>query len=465
MEYVTKVLEHYKDEENIVYWDVVNEAVDDNSNSTNIILKYGKSKEFSGWDTYLEDIFTIAREHTNPNVKLCYNDYNAENNNGEINGKTGAVFNIVKDLKEKELIDCVGLQMHVAGDYYPNYEQLTQIISMYEEIGVEVHVTEIDVTMERTESLEKQREIYSDIFRACFDHQNCKVFTVWGARDAESWIDPKNTPLPFDDEMYPKDIYFDMLNYVMDQLPSNASYLVPTATTRPVTASTPDVPNATYLIVPRNYMVSTYVNNWSWDCNVSFDDDSNGVISYRRQGGNFALYYYKGFNAGTLHFEVKADQANVPIKVDIQVAANGSAQLISIIDDIPTDEFGTYEFKIPYIEGGYNRFNIRSVESGDVTLTIKNYYFIPGNNEIIEEEENQISTTTTIITSTDVKIVEPTTTIIEESNIEPTTTIVEEPVIEPTTVSVEAPIVEPTSTTNVDGPVIEPTIFAGPYVY
>ncbi|OUM63267.1 glycoside hydrolase family 10 protein, partial [Piromyces sp. E2] len=191
-------------------WDVINESVTDDSTVDKLKLRVGsdKSSEFKGWDTYTEDLFKLAREHTNPNVKLIYNDYNAENNNGNFKGKTGAVYNYVKEMKEKGVpIDGVGLQMHVSCNYTPNYKQLTELIDMYKEIDVEVHITEIDVTLNGCKTEEKQRELYSEIFKACFDNENCKVFTVWGSYDSESWVGASNKPLPFDENMYPKDIY------------------------------------------------------------------------------------------------------------------------------------------------------------------------------------------------------------------------------------------------------------------
>ncbi|OUM62491.1 glycoside hydrolase family 10 protein, partial [Piromyces sp. E2] len=186
LDYITKVLEHYKDDEDLIYWDVINESVMDNSTSDQINLRTGSStsNEFLGWDTYTEDIFKLAREHTNPNVKLFYNDYNAEANWGKYNDKTGAVYNYIKSMKEKDVpIDGIGFQMHVSCDNAPNYDQFTKLINMYDEIGVEAHVTEIDVTMARCPNLEGQKKVYMDIFKACFDHPNCKVFTVWGAYD------------------------------------------------------------------------------------------------------------------------------------------------------------------------------------------------------------------------------------------------------------------------------------------
>ncbi|ORX43312.1 glycoside hydrolase [Anaeromyces robustus] len=212
-------------------------------------LRYGSddSNEFKGWDTYTEDIFKVAREHTNKNVKLFYNDYNAENNNGNYNGKTGAVFNYIKSMREKDVpIDGVGLQMHISCNYYPNYDQLYELISQYEEIGVEVHITEIDVSMKSCSTLEDQKKLYMDVFKACFDHSNCKVFTVWGAYDSESWVGAENVPLIFDEDIY-----------VMKQLPEDATYPTPTVTTRPTSEPTTgdEEPNTRYILKPGSFML------------------------------------------------------------------------------------------------------------------------------------------------------------------------------------------------------------------
>ena len=56
--------------------------------------------------------FKTARA-ADPNVKLCYNDYNIENWSY---GKTQGVYNMIKDFKSRGVpVDCVGLQTHFTG--------------------------------------------------------------------------------------------------------------------------------------------------------------------------------------------------------------------------------------------------------------------------------------------------------------------------------------------------------------
>ena len=385
-DYLTKVLEHYKDEEDIIYWDVINEAVNDDSTSEKYSLRTGSSdsNEWKGWDTYTEDIFNFVREHTNPNVKLIYNDYNAENNNGLINRKTGAVYNYIKEMKEKGVpIDGVGLQMHIGCNYYPNYEQLTELINMYKEIGVEVHITEIDVSMEKCQTHDQQRKLYMDVFKACFDNENCKVFTVWGAYDTESWIGASNDPLPFDDDMYPKDIYFDMLEYVMNQLPEDATYPTPTVT-KPEpqpTDTDSDLQNAKYVIKPGDYMVNAAWGDWSWGKKEdnSFDDDGNYQASFEEeQYGALSFHSNDKFNGGKIHLELKSDTEGAPIKVIVHTIKSEEFVTVETIESPSTEEMKAYDIDVPAVSGdNYNRISIQDAWGKAITITVANLYFVP----------------------------------------------------------------------------------------
>jgi len=394
LDYVTKVLEHYKDEEDIIYWDVINESITDDSTSDKYKLRDGSdnSKEFKGWDTYTEDIFNLAREHTNPNVKLIYNDYNAENNNGLINGKTGAVYNYIKEMKEKGVpIDGVGLQMHISCNWYPNYKQLTEVIDMYKEIDVEVHVTEIDVSMKNCKTHDQQRELYMDVFKACFDNENCKVFTVWGAYDTESWIGASNKPLPFDDDMYPKDIYFDMLEYVMNQLPEDATYPTPTVT-KPEPQPTSDndeLQNANYVVKPGDFMVSAAWMDWSWgkkDEN-GFDDDGNYQATFEEeQYGALSFHSNDNFNGGKIHLELKSDTEGAPIKVFVHTVKGEEFVQVEEIESPSTEEMQSYDIDVPAVSGdNYNRISIQDAWGKAITITVANLYFVPS--DVVPEDK------------------------------------------------------------------------------
>jgi len=398
IEYITSVLEHYRDDDSIIYWDVINESVMDDSTSNDIHLRTGSktSDEFLGWDTYTEDIFRLARNHVNENVKLIYNDYYCEANNGNFDGKTGAVFNYIKEMKEKEVpIDGVGLQMHVSCNDAPSYDDLYRLISQYEEIGVEVHVTEIDVTMARCNSLKEQKEVYMNVFKACFDHNNCKVFTVWGAYDTESWIGAENTPLIFDSDMYPKDIYFEMLDYVLNKLPSGATYPTPTVTSKPTTSTqTPEV-SSNFIIKPETYMIDGNWSNWSWECqSVEFDEEGNEVISFTEDKyGAFSLHTTGVFNAGKFHFEMKADDEDAFFNLIVHTVNEGEFVSLKQFNINTSNKMEAFDIDVPSVDGGYNRVSIQNYGAKNVTIAVNNFYFIE---EVGEEEKDNSTSENTV---------------------------------------------------------------------
>jgi len=383
----------------------------DESTSNDIQLRTGSktSDEFLGWDTYTEDIFKLARDNVNENVKLIYNDYYCEANNGNFDGKTGAVFNYIKNMKEKEVpIDGVGLQMHVSCNDAPSYDDLYLLISRYEEIGVEVHVTEIDVTMARCNSLKDQKDVYMNIFKACFNHNNCKVFTVWGAYDTESWIGAENTPLIFDSDMYPKDIYFEMLDYVLGKLPSGATYPTPTVTSKPTTSTQTPEASSTFIIKPETYMIDGNWSNWSWEYqNIEFDEEGNEVISFNEgKYGAFSLHTMNNFNAGKFHFEMKTDDKDAPFNFIVHTVNEGEFVSLKVFNLNSSNKMESFDIEVPSVDGGYNRVSIQNYGARNVTIAVNNFFFV--STEVAEEEkDNSVSESAVYLVKPDDYMINP----------------------------------------------------------
>ena len=288
-------------------------------------------------------------------------------------------------MREKGVpIDGVGLQMHVSCNWTPNYEQLTKLISQYEEIGVEVHITEIDVKRTQCKSAEAQKEVFMNVFKACFDHENCKVFTVWGSYDEESWVGVENEPVLFDVDMYPKDIYFDMLDYVLEKLPADATYPVPTNTERP-TKSTSDteVAGATYIIKPESYMIDPAWSNWSWGwASVDVNDDGSVVaVLEEDKYGAFSLHTGKKFGAGKIHVELKSDKEGFPVKIIVH-STDDEQIVIKTIDDAYSEELKAYDVEVP--AGTYDRISIQDAWGKALAITMNNYYYVPAGTETDE---------------------------------------------------------------------------------
>ncbi|WP_327365540.1 endo-1,4-beta-xylanase [Streptomyces sp. NBC_01217] len=189
--HITQVMTHYKGK--IYAWDVVNEAFQDGSSGARLSSPF-QDKLGNG---FIEEAFRTARA-ADSGAKLCYNDYNTDGQNA----KSNAVYNMVKDFKQRGVpIDCVGFQSHfnsnspVPGDYQANLQR-------FADLGVYVQITELDIEG----SGSAQATSYGKVVNACLAVSRCTGITVWGIPDKYSWRS-SGTPLLFDDNYNKKPAY------------------------------------------------------------------------------------------------------------------------------------------------------------------------------------------------------------------------------------------------------------------
>ncbi len=146
---------------------------------------------------------------------LFYNEAEGE----ELNGKSDAVYALVKDFRKRGVpIHGVGLQMHVSM-LNANIQQLAANIARLTALGVQVHITELDVSLPldsagrvQEDDLNRQADIYRGILRACLDSIGCTAIQTWGFTDKYSWIGShshheRGEALPFDRMYRPKAAY------------------------------------------------------------------------------------------------------------------------------------------------------------------------------------------------------------------------------------------------------------------
>ena len=191
-------------------WDVVNEALNDDGSLRNTIWLQGIGPE------YIEMAFRWAHE-IDPNAHLYYNDYGGEG----LGIKSDAIYNLVKNLKDQGVpIQGVGMQMHTSVNRAPQPRDLINNINRLGQLGLEVHISEMDVQIQEatgleSEKLTSQARIYSQIMGACLSTKACKTFTVWGLTDKHSWIPGitgnADAPLLFDGSYRPKPAYYSLL--------------------------------------------------------------------------------------------------------------------------------------------------------------------------------------------------------------------------------------------------------------
>jgi endo-1,4-beta-xylanase len=203
-QHITTTASHYSGR--IYAWDVVNEAINDQAGWRETIW-YNSLGE-----SYLADAFRWAHE-ADPNALLFYNDYNADG----LGAKSDAIYRLVEDLLQQGVpIHGVGLQMHIGADNPPPAQDVAANIARLNALGLQVHVTEMDVKIQKldgdqTSRFARQAEVYQDIAKVCLEAENCTAFVLWGFSDAYSWIPGftahPDDPLIFDCEFQPKPAY------------------------------------------------------------------------------------------------------------------------------------------------------------------------------------------------------------------------------------------------------------------
>jgi len=138
--------------------------------------------------------------------------------------KSDAVYRLVKSLLEKDVpIHGVGLQMHVSIEYSPAPQDIGANIKRLNDLGLEVHVTEMDVRLRlpaESTDLVRQAEIYRDVLKACLSSEKCTAFVMWGFTDRYSWIpgffSGYGSALIFHESYSPKPAYYYILKSLID---------------------------------------------------------------------------------------------------------------------------------------------------------------------------------------------------------------------------------------------------------
>ena len=197
-QHITAVMTRYRGR--VAAWDVVNEALNDDGTRRNCLWK-----RVIG-DDWVDQAFRFARR-ADPGAKLFYNETKAD----WPNPKYEATVGLVRDLRARGVpVDGVGLQYHLT-DRMPTQAQVEEAIARLGDLGVDVHISELDVpvwylgsTLER--KLARQAAVYGTVAAACQAQPACFRITTWGFMDRYTWRQPwtGSLPLPFDAEYTPK---------------------------------------------------------------------------------------------------------------------------------------------------------------------------------------------------------------------------------------------------------------------
>lgn len=201
-EHIHAVVGRYKGR--IHGWDVVNEAIEEDGS-----LRKTKWLQIIG-DDYIAKAFEYAHQ-ADPDAELYYNDYNMCDQKHR-----DGVIRLVKNLQVKGLrIDAIGMQGHWSLDY-PSLREADQSIMAFAELGVQIMITELDLTVlpsawqhggaDITQNEELKKELnpyssglpvemqeklalrYADCFSLFRKHADkISRVTFWGVQNGNSW--------------------------------------------------------------------------------------------------------------------------------------------------------------------------------------------------------------------------------------------------------------------------------------
>ena len=139
-------------------------------------------------------------------MRLFYNEVRAD----VPNPKYEAMLAMARDFKARGVpLDGVGLQYHLS-ENQPTQAQMEEAIRRLGELGLEVHISELDVPIwylgppTIPERLALQPEIYRRVATACQAQPACFRITTWGFTDRVTYRCCNAKPLPFDEEYRPK---------------------------------------------------------------------------------------------------------------------------------------------------------------------------------------------------------------------------------------------------------------------
>lgn len=185
-------------------WDVVNEAIEGDGS-----WRESKWYEIIGPE-FVELAFKFTHE-ADPEAELYYNDYGVSGAD-----KCDGIYNMVKDLLDKDVkIDGIGLQGHLNFDI-PKISEMEESIEKLSSLGLDLMVTELDmtiipwpsdeVTAEVSTSYELSEEynpyseelpdsVYQEViqrYKGFFEmflehHEKITRVTFWGVHDGNSW--------------------------------------------------------------------------------------------------------------------------------------------------------------------------------------------------------------------------------------------------------------------------------------
>ena len=195
--HVATVCRRYADR--IFTWDVVNEAVD---NQSGAMRETAFSKAMGSPEAVLDLAFRTARA-TVPDCELVYNDYM----NWDTTAHCGGVLHLLEGFRKRGVpVDTLGLQSHLSarpgmprGGFGPEQEKAWRgFLDTVTGMGYRLQITELDVSDAAIPGdFAARDEAVAELTRAYLDctlsYREVSVVMMWGMTDRYSWLQRDKT--------------------------------------------------------------------------------------------------------------------------------------------------------------------------------------------------------------------------------------------------------------------------------
>jgi endo-1,4-beta-xylanase len=226
--HIRAIVSRYKDDINV--WDVVNEVIDAAQPDC---MRRSVWYEITGMD-FIKTAFNVVYEEA-PDAVLLINDYGTTNPQ-----KRQCIYDLVSDLLDEGIpVSGIGMQQH-NNVQNPSPAAIEETIEMFASLGVEVHITELDVSIYTSNSdayateadvpenlLIAQGHRYKDLFDV-FKRQADSIgsVTFWGIADDHTWLTNRpitrvDLPLLFDQQLQAKYAYWGIVDPGVLPVPIN----------------------------------------------------------------------------------------------------------------------------------------------------------------------------------------------------------------------------------------------------
>ena len=199
-------------------WDVVNEPLNPADGRSDGLREAVFVKQIGA--EYLDLAYHAARE-ADSHARLVVNEYDVEYDTPDQDAKRAAVLRLLERMKKAGTpVDAFGVQAHLDIGRFPFSEmKLRRFLAEVAAMGLEIQITELDVTDERAPApIAERDQLVADEYRrfldVALDELAVTQVITWGLSDRHSWIvrhetnnmkwrtdDQPSRPLPFDAEL------------------------------------------------------------------------------------------------------------------------------------------------------------------------------------------------------------------------------------------------------------------------